>query len=314
MAIGGFYKTGTASVASGSKTVSLFGALTTQFEVGDSFFAGSAVGLIESITDDTHFELALPWAGSTLSGGAYVVQFLAPSRYEAAYTGMKLRELLTRLDGIGIIYYVPAGQTQPDVAVGDEGDFAIRIVPGAAWTFWVKQSGVWTALGAPLGVAWKSVWSSGQAYVANDIVSRLGVTYIALLPGTNHPPESSPTYWEVLLQGGNRYDLLWSDSDMPASGETIIRIVMTTTVTFPAGMGASKAIAQVAPTASAVFSLRKNGVEFATYTFAAGQTTATFSCPTQTVFAPGDVYSEHAPAPRDSTLFGVSSTKTAYRS
>jgi hypothetical protein len=313
MAFGGFYSTGTASVAAGSTTVTLTGGITTQLVSGDPFYANNAIGLIDSITDNTHFVLRQPWSGSTISAAPYTVAFLASSRYESAFTGQKVRELLSKLDGVGVIYYVPAAQSAPDVSIGLEGQFAIKIVPGNAWTFYVKTSGVWVSLGSPIGVAYRALWSSSTAYLTNDIVGRLGVVYIALTNSTNVAPEANPATWGVLIQGGNRYDLAFDASDRPDSGDTFRRFIFTTTVQFNAGMTDSRAMALVAATSSAVFNIQKNGTNFATITFAAGATTGTFACATTTTFNAGDVLSIVAPNPRDATLATIAITMTGYR-
>lgn len=311
----GNYNTGLVSVTEDDTTVLLTGGLTTSLVAGDFFQAGKCLGIVDSVTDSTHFELSLPWAGDTLVSAEYQVYFFSPQRYSQVYNGQKVRELLTLLDGIGIMYYVSSDASAPDPGLGDDGNFAVKIVPGTSWKFWVKQSGAWVSLGSPVGLAWQGVWSASHTggYFPNDVVSRLGTTYIAKAANTNNPPESNPVYWDVLITASNLFPLLWSDSDQPASGEVILKTKFGTQVTFPAGMAASKAFADAAPTADAVFSLKKNGVEFATYKFLAGQTTATFTCPSDTVFSASDVYSEVAPAPRDATLKGVSSTKIGYR-
>lgn len=277
MAFGGFYSTGAASVANGGTTVTLVGGLTTQLVSGDPFYANNSIGLIDTITDTTHFELRMPWQGSTLVAQSYTVAFFSALRYDAAYLGQGVRDLLTKLDGVGVIYYVPVGQSEPDVSVGVDGQFAIKIVPGAAWTFWVKQLGVWVSVGAPIGLAWKALWSSATSYITNDIVARLGVLYIALQSGSNHAPESSPTYWQVLLQGGNRYDLAFDASDRPDSGDTFRRFIYTTTVQYLSGLSESRAQALIGATSSAVIALQKNGVQFGTITFPASGAAVTIS-------------------------------------
>lgn len=105
-------------------------------------------------------------------------------------------------------------------------------------------------------------------------------------------------------RGGDRYDLLFYDPDQPVDGEVLLEAPFTTEVTFPAGLAQSKAKASVAPAANAVFSIRKNGVQFATCTFAASSTTGVFSCPTSTTFNPDtdDELSIVGPNPADAQL------------
>lgn len=109
-----------------------------------------------------------------------------------------------------------------------------------------------------------------------------------------------------------RYDVGFSDTDRPASGE-VIPLGYPRGVTFRAGMSDSQAGAEVAATASAVFSLKKNGTQFATLTFGAASATGVIACPADTAFAPGDKLSVVAPNPRDATLSGVVATFIGYR-
>lgn len=312
-----YYDAGSITVTNGSTTVVGQG---TNFEpywgFGYPLFVGGLLVPIASVQDNTHLTLQMPWPGATMTEEEdYMILFLA-GQVDLKPLRENIRQLNAALAGATIMVHVPDGQDEPDGSLGEDGWFAVKVVGdenGSAWKFWLKDGGVWVPKGAPLGLNPAGVWDDETDYLTNDIVSDLGVVYRAKRPNTDKRPETNPDDWEVLLERGERFDLIWSDSDQPASGETILRFPMTTTVTFPAGMSQSRAIAVDAPTADAVFSCKKNGVEFATYTFAAGETQAVFACPAQTTFNPGDVYSEVAPAPRDSTLRGVSAAKVGFR-
>lgn len=119
----------------------------------------------------------------------------------------------------------------------------------------------------------------------------------------------------VSLRGGDRYDFFVDDPDRPISGEALVKAPITTQVFFAAGLPESKARADVAPTDTAVFSIRKNGVEFATCTFAAASTTGVFACPELTAFDPGedDELSIVAPNPMDPTLRRPRITLSGFR-
>jgi hypothetical protein len=110
----------------------------------------------------------------------------------------------------------------------------------------------------------------------------------------------------------SRYDLISFDTDRPASGELLLK-VYPPGVTFRAGLTDSRAGAEVAATASSVFSLTKNGTQFATLTFAAGSAAGVIACASDAVFTTGDVLRVIAPAARDVTLSGVSATFIGYR-
>lgn len=110
----------------------------------------------------------------------------------------------------------------------------------------------------------------------------------------------------------SRYDLASFDTDRPASGELLLKIYPPG-VTFREDMTDSAAGAEVAATAEAVFSLTKNGTQFATLTFAAASATGVFACAADTAFTTGDILRVIAPNPRDATLSGVAATFIGYR-
>ena len=101
--------------------------------------------------------------------------------------------------------------------------------------------------------------------------------------------------------GANRYDFGLFASGKPAAGAVIFRHSALTAFGFAANMSGSRATLGFATTAVRVFSLRKNGTEFATITFAANATTGTFAgaaCD----FIAGDLFQVVAPAAQDATL------------
>jgi hypothetical protein len=47
------------------------------------------------------------------------------------------------------------------------------------------------------------MWSSTTAYALNAAVQFNGASYISIQPGTNNPPNTSPTFWSLLAQAGS---------------------------------------------------------------------------------------------------------------
>lgn len=89
--------------------------------------------------------------------------------------------------GIGLTG--PPGLTGPAGAAGANG------APGS--------NGVTGATGAT-GLTFKGGWSPTTAYAATDTVGFAGSSYISLQGGNvNHAPDSSPTFWSLLAQGGD---------------------------------------------------------------------------------------------------------------
>lgn len=104
---------------------------------------------------------------------------------------------------------------------------------------------------------------------------------------------------------GYPYDQAFFVGGKPGDGSYVLRVPMVRAAEFPIDLDGSYAIAATAPAAQAVFSIRKNGVEFATATFAAASSTATFSAASVASFSPGDVLSVVAPSPQDANLYDV---------
>lgn len=242
---------------------------------------------------------------------SYVVMKMSWQRYDPALTQAKLREFVTNIEAAGIFLFVSGAE--PDPAMGENGQYALKCNTNAPWQLWYMIGGVWVLQGSAVGMNWLGPWNSLVGYLVGNGVSRLGSTYICTAPNTNAPPESNPSDWGLLATGGDRYDIAIWASDRPDSGETLLRLLMPTTVTFSAGMAQSQANALTAGTASAVFSLQQNGTEFATVTFTAGDTDGSFACASDTVFNSGDILTIVTPNPRDATLANISLTITGFR-
>lgn len=98
------------------------------------------------------------------------------------------------------------------------------------------------------------------------------------------------------------YDVGGSMWGAPTGSLVIMRLPMVRKVIFPASLTGSQFKAGTAATAQTVFSLKKNGVEFGTATFAAAGTSATFAAASETQFSVGDILTIVAPASPDATL------------
>ncbi|MDD3030319.1 MAG: DUF2793 domain-containing protein [Alphaproteobacteria bacterium] len=155
---------------------------------------------------------------------------------------------------------------------------------------------------------------SGAAEHANEIAIRDNGEWIYLLPkkgfvatvaDENVLVWYSGAAWSTLPTGApTPYDVGGSYNGAPTDSLVLLRYPFNRAVSFPLNMANSHAVSGVAATASAVFSLRKNGVQFATMTFAAGTALATFAG-AATSFAIGDVLTIMSPSPADSTLADI---------
>lgn len=110
----------------------------------------------------------------------------------------------------------------------------------------------------------------------------------------------------------SRYDIAIDVPGRPSTGTTLGKWVSPSTVTFRANLDESVANADTAATVETIFSLKKNGTEFATVTFAAAGTTATFVCASDADFESGDVLTLVAPT-RDDTLANIAFTIVGFR-
>ena len=53
-----------------------------------------------------------------------------------------------------------------------------------------------------IGINFRGSWSSAASYSSNDAVSFGGSTYLAAMPNSNAPPDTTPQAWSVLAQAG----------------------------------------------------------------------------------------------------------------
>ncbi|MDD3028845.1 MAG: hypothetical protein PHS57_00985 [Alphaproteobacteria bacterium] len=105
--------------------------------------------------------------------------------------------------------------------------------------------------------------------------------------------------------GAAPYDIGGSLTGKPSTGAVIMRFPLPRAIRFLSGMALSKGVAATTATAAVSFSIRKNGIEFATMNFAASGTSATFTCANTTDFAAGDILTLVASSTPDDTLADI---------
>lgn len=311
--LGGTYSTGSLSVTQGETTVHIEGALlTTQAVRGDWLYVPSAnyMGFVESVTNDEDIELQSPWLPATQTDVDYLLIKMSWERYDPAITQEKIRELLTYYEGIGFFYFVEGDE--PEVGIGKEGQWALKVNEGT-WKLWFYTGGEWVYQGLPANIEIEGAYDSETTYTAGDVVSWQGKLWKSLInDNLGNQPDLSPAAWLVALRGGDRYDVQFFDTDRPASNELVNKLYPVG-VTFPVGLSESHAEAEVAATADAVYSFKKNGTTFATLTFPAGETVGVWECTTATYFDTGDELTQWAPTVRDATLAEVGGNLIGYR-
>ena len=97
-------------------------------------------------------------------------------------------------------------------------------------------------------------------------------------------------------------------SGAPGASQVVERYIFATPTMFPAGLGGSYGAAGTAATATATFTIAKNGGAVGTMAFAAGATSASFAMASATGFAAGDVLTITAPPTPDASLANLAWT------
>jgi hypothetical protein len=119
-------------------------------------------------------------------------------------------------------------------------------------------------------------------------------------------PTSYTLTGDGAVQGPAYVSGSWAGS--PGAGQAVERYIFATPVTFPSGLGGSYGTAGTAATATATFTIARNGTGAGTMVFAAGATSASFAMGAATLFAAGDVLTISAPTPADATLANLAWT------
>lgn len=89
----------------------------------------------------------------------------------------------------GKVWFLTVGAaTTRSSGAGDKGE------PGATGASVTGPSG--------RGYIWHGAWDSTHLYAVDDTCSFNGSTWVSILGGINHPPDVSPTYWNLMAQKG----------------------------------------------------------------------------------------------------------------
>ena len=99
----------------------------------------------------------------------------------------------------------PPGSTGPAGAIGATGPVGPTGATGSQGPIGLTGSqGPAGPMGAsgPAGIMWLGAWSNATAYAVNDGVDYNGSSYISIQAGTNHTPDASPTFWNLVALAG----------------------------------------------------------------------------------------------------------------
>lgn len=314
------YSTGTVSVGPGDTEIVGSGTIWTAPNA--KAFDRISIGGIEVTVPEfpaTNRATIEPWPGEAIVNQPYKLFQVSPLRFTNAEIAGDTSRIVAALNKDGFYHFVGPDEAEPDPSLGDDGQYARQASTGKEW---LKIGGEWVFQGlyGPLNFD-ESQWSHDTTYAAKIVVPRNGKLYRSKEPlNLNHPPESSPSWWELFLAGGDRYDLHIGDTDQPLSGEELLTFPIPTPLFLPTFMSDSIIRVRTAPAGDAVFSIRKalsaspdSSTEVATVTFAAGSRTAVMNCPSTVNFARGDLLIVTAPDPKDAALFGCSGVIVLFR-
>lgn len=148
-------------------------------------------------------------------------------------------------------------------------------------------------------------------------ITEPSVSYPGKQPGIYYWSEASNDWIEQTDSERDPYDMSVTIVGRPKPDAIVAQVVMARTAILLANLSKSKAVAQTAPTAEAVFDINQvdidgNVVEaIGTITFAAGQKIGTFApavADTEIILAENEILSVKAPLVRDATLKEISVT------
>lgn len=253
-------------------------------------------------------------------GATPVSSLLHLSDVPDSYDGHGLKLLRVRGDETGTEFVSPAAVVAPSVlAVKDETVLIDAAVAGmnfegagvlveqtAAGQVKITIPGAGAA-GAPLAVQDDGVAVDAATVLINFAGDGVTVTQTAAgqilvtIPGAS--------------AGSADYDLAFYIGDKRPAGAVAYRHTFAKAVDFPANFGLSQADAVAGAAATAVFLIKKNGVQVGTLTFSTGSAAGAFATSggAAVSFLAGDILEVTAPDPQDSTLTGVSITMAGSR-
>lgn len=271
------YKTGTVQVAAGSTVVHGNGTAWQLALVSGGLFCCQAFSApVAYVVSDAELLLDIPFVGSTTGAAPYSIFRETSAAADVIEANDRLAEMVRRMNAGSFLQPDATGTLAQRAAYNNEDQgfvyWRTDVVP---FLVYIKTSNI------------SGAWSAGTT-----------------LQG---PPGSTGSPGQNGLNGvGDAYDAVFWDPGHAQAGEIVFKAVFGRGVTFPAGLTNSRATADVAATgASAVWSIRKNNVQFGTMTFATGASTATFAAATATGFVAGDILTLVAPNPRNATLSGI---------
>lgn len=175
----------------------------------------------------------------------------------------------------------------------------IYLTPRSGWLYWVEDE-----------ARYYMFLSESDGWVTLESISAEAFTDLDDTPASY----SGKAYNIARVNSGetalefeeNKYDIGVFFNDKPTASQVLLRLPFVRAVIFADDLAGSQLKAGVAADAEAIFSFKKDGVEFATATVAIAGTTATFDTASGLEsFAAGEVLTIEAPGSQDATLSSI---------
>lgn len=202
---------------------------------------------------------------------------------------------------------MPKQDTYPAISVADANTFATGFRKDPV-------TGVLTTIKIPADFLYGSQWTVGVGVPTVAGVGE-GDQYLNVSNGDLYSWDIANMTWGdpvgTLINGAYQFPI-WI-AGKPLNSEILYSFEAPTPFVFEQGMTDSVASATSGATADAVVSLQKNGVEFATITYAAGSSVGVYACAAIVAFDTADVFDVIAPAVSDATLANMRMTIVAIR-
>jgi hypothetical protein len=138
-----------------------------------------------------------------------------------------------------------------------------------------------------------------------------GTTSLTLIPGASGLFYTDGTANGLARVSGSAQDIPAFFRGVPGSSALVLRFVATRALTIPADAVGSQASAGTAATASATFTVSKNGSAVGSIAWSASGTVGAFTMASAVALAAGDVLTITAPASADATLADIAITLAA---
>lgn len=217
---------------------------------------------------------------------------------------------VTSNDGIDAMDEATQGLLEVDLDTATGGPPATLAIPAADYVGYFVLKLTKTTQADPCALT----VPDGKRFFLVDNTTDLAVTFdtttggaevIAIAPGARSLIRSEGTDLELVAQ--NIYDLGFFFSGLPVDAALLSAFICVRPIRLLATLPGLQTKAQVAATADAVFTVKKNGVSKGTLQFSAASTTAdTVVFSADVDFAIGDLLEIHAPTPQDVALSDIS--------